>query len=540
MTKQSWHHHIVLVLLCVLGACSDDASHTRDDGDAWVLLDRGQDTQSDTRPQDVFDAFEVPDISEVQPDVLSCDDIECLPGEMCENGACVEDLCENGIQNGDETDVDCGGVTCEACWGGQSCSLDQDCASRQCDQGLCVANPFVTAWQYVNFSPDGQIIRLPLVERGNYHFRVDWGDGTHDIITRANQPEATHHYADVSRHTVMITGTLEGWSFIEQEGMSGEARKLKEIKNWGIFRLGPSTRYAPMQNRAYFRGADDLSITAMDVLDLTGVTSLKEMFFECGLNEEIPSINQWDTSSVTDMSDMFANTRWFDQDIGDWDTSSVTDMSSMFAGSRLFNQDIGNWDTSSVTDMSSMFTGNQRFNQNIGDWDTSSVTTMRSLFSGTHFNQDINAWDTSSVTNMSRVFMNTRNFNQDISAWDTSSVTNMSDMFLNARAFNQDIGAWDTSSVTNMTEMFKDAAAFDQDIGAWDITSVTRMRDMFYSATLSTTNYDALLLGWSTQAVKPNLSFNAGNSTYSQAAQNARDILTNPPNNWVITDGGPE
>src|SRR5690554_6525358 len=490
MTKQSWHHHIVLVLLCVLGACSDDASHTRDDGDAWVLLDRGQDTQSDTRPQDVFDAFEVPDISEVQPDVLSCDDIECLPGEMCENGACVEDLCENGIQNGDETDVDCGGVMCEVCWGGQSCSLDQDCASRQCDQGLCVANPFVTAWQYVNFSPDGQIIRLPLVERGNYHFRVDWGDGTHDIITRANQPEATHHYADVSRHTVMITGTLEGWSFIEQEGMSGEARKLKEIKNWGIFRLGPSTRYAPMQNRAYFRGADDLSITAMDVLDLTGVTSLKEMFFECGLNEEIPSINQWDTSSVTDMSDMFANTRWFNQDIGDWDTSSVT--------------------------------------------------TMRSLFSATHFDRDINAWDTSSVTNMSRVFMNTRNFNQDISAWDTSSVTNISDMFLNARAFNQDIGAWDTSSVTNMTEMFKGAAAFDQDIGAWDITSVTRMRDMFDSATLSTTNYDALLLGWSTQAVKPNLSFNAGNSTYSQAAQNARDILTNPPNNWVITDGGPE
>jgi surface protein len=46
--------------------------------------------------------------------------------------------------------------------------------------------------------------------------------------------------------------------------------------------------------------------------------------------DEMPS---WDTSSVTDMGDMFHEASAFNADISEWDTSSVTDMRGMFHAS---------------------------------------------------------------------------------------------------------------------------------------------------------------------------------------------------------------
>jgi surface protein len=63
-----------------------------------------------------------------------------------------------------------------------------------------------------------------------------------------------------------------------------------------------------------------------------------------------------------------------------WNTSNVTNMSNMFNGATNFNEDIGNWDTSNVTDMSSMFYDAYKFNQDIGWWDTSKVTNMNRMF----------------------------------------------------------------------------------------------------------------------------------------------------------------
>ena len=50
------------------------------------------------------------------------------------------------------------------------------------------------------------------------------------------------------------------------------------------------------------------------------------------------------------MSGLFYGLSTFDND-GVWDTSSVTDMSELFRYATVFNQDIGHWDTSNVTNM---------------------------------------------------------------------------------------------------------------------------------------------------------------------------------------------
>jgi len=45
--------------------------------------------------------------------------------------------CTDGLTNGSETDVDCGGGTCPRCASGKTCATRNDCASARCDGGTC-------------------------------------------------------------------------------------------------------------------------------------------------------------------------------------------------------------------------------------------------------------------------------------------------------------------------------------------------------------------------------------------------------------------
>ena len=425
------------------------------------------------------------------------------------------------------------------------------------DAGEISSDAFVTTWE-----ANGTGFKIETqggTDLTDYNFTINWGDGTSENVT-GDDPDPSHTYQQAGTYTVSITGTFAS----PRLGFGFSGQTLLSIDQWG------SIQWESMDSA--FEFAESMTYTATDEPDLSGVTSMRSMFRDAqSFNGDISG---WDVSSVEDMSGMFAGAEAFNQNIGGWEVSSVTDMSGMFgrtfsSDATSFNQDIGGWDVSNVASMSSMFAGASAFNQDIGSWDVSNVTSMFGMFNGAStFNQDIGEWDVSRVTSMNAMFLRAASFDQNIGEWDVSSVQSMETMFADASAFNQDIGGWDVSSVVETDFMFAGASVFNQDIGGWDVSSVNDMDAMFFEATsfdqdlsdwdvsnvedfggttedefmkdvtLSSANYDALLVGWSQLNLVDNLTIDFGRSQYSIAGQGARQSVINL-DDWAIDDGGP-
>ena len=266
--------------------------------------------------------------------------------------------------------------------------------------------------------------------------------------------------------------------------------RLTDVKEWG------GVAWISMSDA--YNGCNNLNITAIDIPNLTGVTSMNNMFLGCSILDGPANINSWNTAVVANMSNVFYNASVFNQNISSWNTVAVTNMSGMFSGARAFNQNISSWNTAAVTNMSAMFSLTNAFNQNIGTWNTVAVTNMSYMFNAARaFNQNIGAWNTAAVKNMNGMFVFASAFNQNIDTWNTAAVTNMSTMFYEAIAFNQNISSWNTAAVTNMSAMFNKASAFNQNIGLWNTAAVTDMRYMFSEASAFNQNIGA----WNTAAV---------------------------------------
>src|SRR5437868_5626641 len=68
---------------------------------------------------------------------------DCATG-FCSAGVCAPTggggSCSDGVKNGPETDVDCGG-SCAKCAGGLSCLVSADCQQNLCTGNVCTPHP---------------------------------------------------------------------------------------------------------------------------------------------------------------------------------------------------------------------------------------------------------------------------------------------------------------------------------------------------------------------------------------------------------------
>lgn len=194
--------------------------------------------------------------------------------------------------------------------------------------------------------------------------------------------------------------------------------KIIDISQWG------NIQWHTFDNA--FVLCAEMNVSATDAPDLSLVTSTQEMFFLCTSLTGNASFNNWNTSTITNMYNMFGEAANFNAPVGNWDVSNVVNMSYLFDYTS-FNQPLGNWDTSNATQMQHMFHGSTLFNQDIRSWNTSKVTDMTEMFHETSFNYDLGQWNLSSLTNAQNMFlnsgMNCKNYDNTLYGWSLNPAT---------------------------------------------------------------------------------------------------------------------
>ena len=339
-------------------------------------------------------------------------------------------------------------------------------------------------------------IKLPLPNTGTYNIWVDWGDGTYNNITSYNSVNTLHTYPTSGIYTVRITGNVFNWTF--SYGATNDRLKIKSISSWGKLKMGTSS----------FNSCSNLTLSGItDVPDLSTVTGFQNTFSACTSITTIGRLNEWNTTTITNMGAMFAGASNFNQSIGNWNVSNVTSFADTFNGSGFNDSSINNWtlNTTSNIDMTRMFALNTVFNKNLNLWNVSKVTNFHQMFTfATSFNNGYASgvsnqlpWTintTAASVLMTNMFQNATAFNSNLGTgttpWDVSKVTTFGAMFNGATKFtNGDdsapINNWNINTVSNvvMNSMFQSASSFNQNIGSWNVSSVTNMAYMFYNAT---------------------------------------------------------
>lgn len=332
---------------------------------------------------------------------------------------------------------------------------------------------------------------------------VDWGDSNSETLTG----NTTHTYASAGTYDIKIFDSPSGSKFENFSGYFPVYTGLNgatygstydiDIIQWGEIQWkNPSTSgqgwFALNQNQKSYI---ELAAASNDAPDLSQVTSLRKMFGTSGggagqsdiarFTDPNDSMRSWDTSTITDMSEMWQaklTDSSISLDLSQWDVSNVETFASMFDSgasnqqSSIGDLDISGWNSQRATNMSRMF---YRTSANsvtgLGDLNTSLVTTMSNMFNNA----------SGGVVNQASETLATKMVN-GVLRWDVNNVTSFSSMFFDANGLsdttfptNWNISS-DASKTVNMSSMFGGTPT--------GLTSVTDL-DAFATKTINETWY---------------------------------------------------
>jgi hypothetical protein len=127
------------------GTSTGTTGESTDTSTGTTVADTDTSTGTTEPPESCVDGLPNGDETDVDcgGDVCDpCDDGQmCVDGDDCASsscdGTCQPAACDDGIVNGAETDVDCGGGDCGPCEDGELCVDGDDCVSGVCEAQMC-------------------------------------------------------------------------------------------------------------------------------------------------------------------------------------------------------------------------------------------------------------------------------------------------------------------------------------------------------------------------------------------------------------------
>jgi hypothetical protein len=133
--------------------------------------------------------------------------------------------CTNGVEDGTESDVDCGGLMCQKCTAGQKCEGASDCESNACEirmdtlQRVC---PSTAPTPSPTSVPSNAPTPAPTVypTRDCYNKKIDW----YFVLDSSSSIESTYVQSQFDKHNVTknLAGTVD-------PGYSGTAPNYKNV-----------------------------------------------------------------------------------------------------------------------------------------------------------------------------------------------------------------------------------------------------------------------------------------------------------------------
>lgn len=322
-------------------------------------------------------------------------------------------------------------------------------------------------------------------------------------ITLVETPSANTYFC-------LTTATLEqGYQFLDSIYTYSYKQEQKQINN--------IVRWANMDKDGWGvvltdkKSTKNVSMPICTYINNKPVVSMSYMFN--GSNAKYLNLGSSDanynTSKVTNMKGMFANTDTKSISIDSFDTSNVTDMSEMFYMSKVANLvdinvlnltkvlttnrmffhstidyiDFGATTSSVNMDMSYMFAGVTTDYISLDQMNLRQVATMEKMFyqanvADTIWITDVYSYYLNNVTDM---FTDCTVKTIDLSGSTFTTLKSISKLFYNNSATTLNLDGITFRDLTNITDVFKGSKATTINLNNTRFLSLTNMSELFYN-----------------------------------------------------------